>query len=497
MHINNGEYLEAHSTFKKWLPTCHQYPKEEQICIYCGLGEALWGLEEYISAKELYLSALKLDPNNAKVLSGLGGVTGDLNDLGLSFYYYDQALTCGACDATIKVEALNNKAYEYVKFGRFDEALDCLNEAISIDPDNVPSQMNRGYIFYRKNLYDRAIAEFDKAISTITNKEGWSAKPVTRKQYAVTLRNKGVALASSGNYSRAIEFFDEALDYLPSDIDLYLYKGSALANSSQYEEAQICFNQALASDPHNAGCFIVRDAVKQLETKTKDYKDELKKFRKSLLKSQQRVQELSQEYLGRVLSDFTFGLNSAQYMFIVQFVVGIGILLGAVLLNVAGYSATLTYILGAAGGLTIVTSAIFTSPLRIQDNRVDFAQWMMSYFDWVYTLYAAQMLFAQKADEGKSQDWEDIKVVHEDLHAITREAVHMIETYCTVDNKKGTRKCPEINKLPRKVCFPLKWVPTDRSGSGGEPGESGEGDIANKGKMEKELNPEYAPIQMK
>jgi len=493
-YIEDGNYLEAHSVFIKLSAICHKFSKEEQVCIYCGLGEALWELGEYISAKENYLSALKKDPHNAKALSGLGGVLGDLNEMGPCLYYYDQALTCGACGATVKVETLNNKAYEYIKFGRLDEAQEYLNEALRINSENVPSLINTGYISYRKHLYEKAVTEFDNAIDIINKFYGWSEKPIWKNYCATILKYKGVALAATEKYSDSVKCFDEAIELCPDDIDLYLHKGSVLTNDNRYGEAQTCFDQALSLNPRNAGALIGQNALKQIEAKDRDIKVQIKDFRMSLLSSQQNVQELSQKYLGKVLRDFTFGLNSAQWMFIIQFGVGVGILSGAVWLNVTGYSDLLAYILGAVGGLTIITSAIFTSPLRIQDNRVDFAQWMMSYFDWVYTLYTAQMVLAQKADEGKAPEWVDVKPIHEDLHAITREAVNMIETYCTVEQHKNARICPEKKILPRKVCSPVERITINDDGSAGG---SNIGNIDAKGKVEKDLDHQEVPIYPK
>lgn len=443
-HLSNGDYSEAYSTFRGLTQNLEQLSKENQICVHCGVGEAFWGLGERFAAKESYQHALKLDSTCARALSGLGGVLGDCNEIGQSLYHYDLALASATCDATVRAETLNNKAFEYIKFGRFDEALEYFNKAIDAKGGYIPAHINKSYLLYRKGLYKDAIDECDKAMSLI-HKEGYTDDtPKVREYYKFLKRNEGLVLAASGKYPEAVKCFDKAIELFPSDIGLYSYKGSALANDNKYEEAQTCFNQALSFDPWNAGALVGLDAVKQLEKKDRDYREEIKKFRKTLLEEQQKVQSLAQEYLGKILSDFTFGLNSAQWMFIIQFVVGTIILLGAVLLNTMGDNDLLSYILGATGGLTIVTSAIFTSPLRIQDNRVDFAQWMMAYFDWVYTFYAAQMLFAQKADDKKISEWSDVKAIHDDLHAITREALDQIETYCSSERKRGIREYPNF-----------------------------------------------------
>lgn len=487
-HLDNGEYAEAYATFRGLTQNLERLSKEDQICVHCGIGEASLGLGEPFAAKENFQHALKLDGTCAKAHSGLGGVLGDCNEIGPSLYHYDLALASATCDATLRAETLNNKAFEYIKFGRFDEALEYFNKAIEIKGGYISAHINKSYILYRKGLYKDAIDECDKAMSII-HKEYTHDTPKVRKYLKFLKRNEGLVLAASGEYKKAVECFDKAIELCPGDIGLYSYKGSALANDSKYEKAQICFNQALSLDPWNAGALVGLDAVRQLEKKDRDYKEQIKNFRKSLLEKQQEVQSLAQEYLGRILSDFTFGLNSAQWMFIIQFIVGTIILLGAVLLNTMGDNDLLSYILGATGGLTIVTSAIFTSPLRIQDNRVDFAQWMMAYFDWVYTFYAAQMVFAQKANDKTISEWSDVKAIHNDLHAVTRETLDQIETYCSSERKRGIGEYPDLKHLLRKTPPPPNGVVT---GSRTDKKESIEGE----GKtMEESSTPDPRIIQ--
>ena len=71
-------------------------------------------------------------------------------------------------------------------------------------------------------------------------------------RYSVAWNNKGAALVKLDRHEEALQCLDTALAIDPRDVDAWNYKGAALAMLDRHQEALQCFDQALAIDPTNA-----------------------------------------------------------------------------------------------------------------------------------------------------------------------------------------------------------------------------------------------------
>ncbi len=99
--------------------------------------------------------------------------------------------------------AYNQKPLNLAGLGKFDEALNAIDEAIKKYPDDYTVHSNKGEILYKAGKYEEAIVWLDKAISI----------------------DKKFHLA-------------------------YKYKGLALYALKQYEEAASCYNKSLADEEY-------------------------------------------------------------------------------------------------------------------------------------------------------------------------------------------------------------------------------------------------------
>ena len=130
------------------------------------------------------------------------------------------------------------------------------------------------------------------------------------------------------------------------------------------------------------------------------------------------------------MDDFKQGLKIVQWMFIIQFFTGIGLLAVAVGMTMTGKDTLIPAIVGASGGLTSVISLIYSSPMKLQKNRVDFSQWMIAYYHWINTLYSVNGYFAQKALKRETMTWEEIRAANDYLQALTDQTLKAMEMYC-------------------------------------------------------------------
>ena len=62
---------------------------------------------------------------------------------------------------------------------------------------------------------------------------------------------KGKSFLESGDFEKALSFFEQALLLNPRDPNLWNHKGTALRSLGRYEESMDCFNNSLKIDPRD------------------------------------------------------------------------------------------------------------------------------------------------------------------------------------------------------------------------------------------------------
>jgi tetratricopeptide (TPR) repeat protein len=96
----------------------------------------------------------------------------------------------------------------------------------------------RAQAYFRKGEYDRAFADFDRAIMA------------GRHPCRYGLRGK--AHFDRGEYDRAISDYDEAIRGDPRDPNIYFLRGQAYHAKGDYDRAIFDYDQALKLNPSNA-----------------------------------------------------------------------------------------------------------------------------------------------------------------------------------------------------------------------------------------------------
>jgi len=99
------------------------------------------------------------------------------------------------------------------------------------DPNDVWGWRNKGGTLYFQGKYDEAIECYDKAIEI-------------DPENPVMWNNKGLALNALGKYEQAIACYDKIIGIDPNDADAWNSKGLALNSLNKYEEAKKCFEKS-------------------------------------------------------------------------------------------------------------------------------------------------------------------------------------------------------------------------------------------------------------
>jgi curved DNA-binding protein CbpA len=99
------------------------------------------------------------------------------------------------------------------------------------DSNDVWGWRNKGGALYSLGKYDEAIQCYDKAIDIDPDNP-------------VVWNNKGLALSSLGKYDEAIQCYDKVIGIDPNDADAWNNKGLALSSLGNADEAKKCYDRS-------------------------------------------------------------------------------------------------------------------------------------------------------------------------------------------------------------------------------------------------------------
>lgn len=189
---------------------------------------------------------------------------------------FDEAIDC--YDEVIKINPKNKwgwicKGEALIQLARYDEAIkfyDAISEAFSKSAD---VWFSKGFALRSLNNFSDALIALDKAIELRPKfADAWNGKGVVlsdmkmhdeaiqaydkaikiRPKFALAWSNKGGVLANLGKYDEAIQAYDKAIELDSKDAEIWNSKGVALADRNKYDEAINAIDKAIEIDPKNA-----------------------------------------------------------------------------------------------------------------------------------------------------------------------------------------------------------------------------------------------------
>ncbi len=141
-----------------------------------------------------------------------------------------------------------NRGLTFIGMGRPDKALEDYDKAISIDPSDFKLFSNRGELFMQLGQLDKAALDLDKAMSL---------NPGHPRAFMNYL-NLGIGYGRSGNQGKAMEFFNKAIAIEPNKPTAYINRGITYANVGQYDRALEDFNKAILLDRNSGEAYANR-----------------------------------------------------------------------------------------------------------------------------------------------------------------------------------------------------------------------------------------------
>ena len=181
--------------------------------------------------------------------------------------------------------AYSNRGSAYINIGEYDKAIADFNRAIAIDSNYAVDYNDRGAAKAYKGDYNGAIADYDHAIA-IDSDSDYAAAYTNRgaaklsiddcdgaiadHDYAIALdpdyvaayTNRGVAKDHKGDYDGAISDYDHAIAIDPNYAEAYNIRGVARAHKGDYDQAIDDYDRAIAIDPNYVTAYDNRGITK-------------------------------------------------------------------------------------------------------------------------------------------------------------------------------------------------------------------------------------------
>ncbi|MDD2501764.1 MAG: tetratricopeptide repeat protein [Geobacter sp.] len=160
----------------------------------------------------------------------------------------------------------NNRGLAYFSLKQYRNALSDYSQAIKLEPKNSIIYMNRGATFTELRQYKHAIKDFDQAI-------------LISPAYAKLYSNRGGVYSVLNQYRRALADYNRSIQLDPTLAVAYFNRGALYYNLEQYQKAIADFDHAVRLAPVDAMVYYFRgkahQALKQYQLATENYDQEI------------------------------------------------------------------------------------------------------------------------------------------------------------------------------------------------------------------------------
>lgn len=211
--------------------------------------------ENWPEAERTTIAALKLMPANKlnyMLWSNLGDIRTRMEDYDGALQAFDIAMA-GALD---KKPVLNNRAYTYLKMGRYSEAIADMDESLKLDSIQEWCLNMRGMMLFGEGKYADAENDFKSLMRHF---------PDNASAYS----GLGKIEAVKGNAEQAISYLGKSLE-LKQDEDTWFYLVLVNIESDRIPEAKEQLLTALKRYPRSGNLFLLRALIHK-----KNYENDL------------------------------------------------------------------------------------------------------------------------------------------------------------------------------------------------------------------------------
>jgi len=235
--------------------------------VLSNFGVSLSAISKVKEALSIFKKSLEINPNSPESWYNAGNTLCDLGEHEEALFYYEKSIKINPN----YYQAHNNYGKAFFDLNRNIEALAYYDKALEINQSFPDCLINKGEVLRSLKRYDEAITQYDQALSLKPDyAEAWSNKGVTlhelkryheaishydqalslKPDYAEAWSNKGVTLHELKRYHEAIAHYDQALSLKPDYAEAWSNKGVTLHELKRYDEAITHYDQALRIKPN-------------------------------------------------------------------------------------------------------------------------------------------------------------------------------------------------------------------------------------------------------
>ena len=161
-------------------------------------------------AEDYYKKSIAIDNKIPEPFNNLGTLYNSLDKTEDAIVCCDNILSGNAffiSDVEISTAlTLNNKGYALSLLGKFEDALEYHDKALTIDDKNEKIHVNKAFALIGLSRFEESLKNSEHAISINQN-------------YAMAWNNAGYALHKLDRNDDALEYVEKALDLDPTDLD--------------------------------------------------------------------------------------------------------------------------------------------------------------------------------------------------------------------------------------------------------------------------------------
>ena len=154
------------------------------------------------------------------------------HDYERSIAYFTDAISSGNLRKSNMAIAYHLRGADYVKTGRYDEAIADFTQALALNPDLATAYNDRAIAFRNKGDLGRAVADYSAAIKLMPNVDSFYL-------------NRGLAYAKGGQWEEAIADYRQALYYKPKLVSALVALGDAHLQMGHNSDAVVAYQQAM------------------------------------------------------------------------------------------------------------------------------------------------------------------------------------------------------------------------------------------------------------
>jgi tetratricopeptide (TPR) repeat protein len=304
VHATLEEYEDAIKNYKKALET------NVSPVYFQNIGNVYVRMQQYDNAIEAFENAKFVGKNYNLAYDSLGDVYKLKYEEKADESLLNKAIEC--YQESLRIDSENAKTYSlladcFYLLGKFDEAITNYEESIRINPNDANTVANLGYTYFWKGDYDKPITYYNRALDIDENfvtvrkyiaeyNKALNKYPEAIENYMIYLEsypNRSDALMglseiylkyseadpSKGDYVKALEFSQRAVNADPKNYDVYVSLAYAYKGLGQIDQAISTLEKAIHENDKDPSMY---SSLGSLYVDKPNFTEAIKNFEKAI-----------------------------------------------------------------------------------------------------------------------------------------------------------------------------------------------------------------------